>query len=87
MTDHSWDNIHVFMDLLKKVTFITDYPYFICIFSCLQSQVGKPAHSTDHSAFSGQSSFSITVNINISLDILGTCFKGEAPGGKSPKDS
>lgn len=74
VTRPSWGNIHVFTDLLKKFTFITDYPYFICIFSCLQSQVGKPAHSVGHSAFSRQSSFSIPVNINLIVYIRDLLF-------------
>lgn len=87
MTDHSWDNIHVFMGLFKKFTFITDYPYFICIFSCLQSQVGKPAHSAGHSAFSRQPSFSIPANINLTVYIRNPLHGREPLGEKSPKDS
>lgn len=70
VTHLSWNNIHVFMGPFEKVTFVTDYPYFICIFfPCLQSQIGKPAHSVAHSSFSRQSSFSIPANTNFTLSI------------------
>lgn len=43
-------------------------------FPVSKSQVGKPAHSVGHSAFSRQSSFSIPVNINLIVYIRDLLF-------------